>query len=174
MMNVTSSKKTTISQLQRIILLLSALLLAIFLFFVRGGIKTRAPLEQLARQSLNPESALSNGRPTVIEFYADWCEACQEMAPAMLSIKNEFKGEVDFVLLNVDNNLWKDLIDEYSVRGIPQLNFFDINGVSTGRSIGLKRYEQIRSLTKSFLNNEQLPSLIVDGKLSKLENNLPI
>ena len=81
-------------------------------------------LDQLARQSLNPEIALSNGRPTILEFYADWCEACREMAPAMLNIENEVKQDMNIVLLNVENNLWQDLIDKYEVNGIPKLIFF--------------------------------------------------
>ena len=162
------------SQLQRITLFLSVLLLGILLFFARGGINSRAPLEELARKSLDPEIALSNGRPTVLEFYADWCEACREMAPTMHSIEDEFKEDVNIVLLNVDNNRWKDFVEKYLVTGIPQLDFFDKNGVLSGSSIGLKRYDQIRPMTKSLLNNEKLPSLMVDGKVSNFSNSLPI
>ena len=83
-----SSNDTSIGQAQRIILLLSSFLLALVLFLYRGGLNSQEPLDQLARKSLDPEIALKNGRPSVFEFYADWCEACKEMAPAMLSIEN--------------------------------------------------------------------------------------
>ena len=162
------------SQLQRITLFLSVLLLGIVLFLARGGINSRAPLEELARKSLDPEIALSNGRPTVLEFYADWCEACREMAPAMHSIEDQFKEDLNIVLLNVDNNRWNDFVEKYSVTGIPQLNFFDKNGVLSGSSIGLKRYEEVRPIINSLLNDEKLPSLMVDGKVSNLQNSLPI
>ena len=61
--------------------------LAAFLFFIRNGFSSRQPLEELARRSLPPEIALTNNRPTIFEFYADWCEVCQQMAPAMLSVE---------------------------------------------------------------------------------------
>jgi len=92
----------------------------------------------------------------------------------MHSIEDEFKEDLNIVLLNVDNNRWKDFIEKYSVTGIPQLNFFDKNGVLSGSSIGLKRYEEVRPIINSLLNDEKLPSLMVDGKVSNLQNSLPI
>ena len=162
-------------QWQRFVLLFACLALTCILFFLRGGIHSQQDqLNQLARSSLKPEVALENGHPTIFEFYADWCEACREMAPEMLSIKTEFKDDLDLVLLNVDNDRWQDLIDEYSVNGIPQLNFFDQNGAVTGSSIGLKRYEELKAITNTILNQEQFPSFIDEGKISSLENHLPL
>ena len=169
-----TTKNNSINQIQRIFLLLSALFLTILLFIIRGGVNSKVPLEQLARQSLDPEIALSNGRPTVLEFYADWCEACREMAPAMLSIENEFQDELDIVLLNVENNRWKDLLSEFSVNGIPQLNFFDRQGALSGTIRGLKQYEDIKSISNSLLNNEPLPFLIVDDEISNNQQYSPI
>ena len=91
-----------------------SILLVISLLFLRHGFKSNAMLDQLAKNSLLPEQALSNGRPTVLEFYADWCEACKEMAPDMIDAKKQNSNKVDVVLLNVDNSIWSDLIDKYN------------------------------------------------------------
>jgi hypothetical protein len=45
-----------------------AALLAVLLFWLRGGLHPAAPLEQLARQSLDLPVALGDGRPTLVEF----------------------------------------------------------------------------------------------------------
>ncbi len=96
------------------------------------------PLDLLARNSLAPEIALNNGKPTLIEFYADWCEVCKEMAPDMLIFKKEYENEIDVVMLNVDNEKWLDLIKKYEVIGIPHISLFDEYAINKGNLIGLK------------------------------------
>jgi thiol-disulfide isomerase/thioredoxin len=107
---------------ERWILLLLATLLAVLLLWLRGGLHPQAPLEKLARQSLDLPVALANGRPTIVEFYADWCQACQAMAPAMDTLAERRKGQLNVVLLNVDNPRWQAEIERFQVNGIPQLD----------------------------------------------------
>ena len=155
-----TSKFVELSKAQKIILFSASLLLALLLFFVRNGFSSDQSLDQLARNSLRPEAALNNGRPTVLEFYADWCEVCQEMTPSMYHLKRDFQDQINLVLLNVDNNEWQDFIDKYDVNGIPQLNLFDADGKMIGKSIGLKSQGQLDQLAYSLVNNQQLPNLL--------------
>lgn len=46
---------------------------------------------------------MCNGKPTVIDFYADWCESCKAMAPSMRSIESQYKDKVNFVTLDGSN-----------------------------------------------------------------------
>ena len=152
-----STKNLLLDKAQRIILLVTAFVLAILLFLYRGGTNSKQPLDQLARKSLDPEIALHNGKPTIFEFYADWCEVCREMAPAMISIERSFDNNIDIVLLNVENTRWQYLIDKYDVNGIPQLNFFDENSNPVGKALGLRDEEQLKQIVTSLMNNESLP-----------------
>lgn len=144
---------------QRLILLIVGLVLASLLFFFRGGLYQQAPLDQLARRSLEPENALQNGRPTIFEFYADWCEACREMAPSFLDLEHQMENKLDIVLLNVDNPIWNDLIDEYNVKGIPQLNLFDKTGNPVGVVLGARKFEELQFIVKALVNDDVLPDL---------------
>ena len=154
---------------ERMVLAAVAALLAVLLFLLRGGLHPAAPLERLARQSPDLTTALNNGRPTLVEFYADWCEACRTMAPAMETIEQKRRGALDVVLLNVDNPRWQPELERYAVNGIPQLELFDAGGHSVGRSIGARRPEELEALTTALLEARPLPQLVGVGATSSLE-----
>ena len=155
----TTNVDKKLSFFQKYFLVFLSIVLAISLCFLRNGLKANAMLEQLAKDSPLPENALSNGRPTVLEFYADWCEACKEMAPDMIEIKKQMSNKVDVVLLNVDNSRWLDLIDKYDVNGIPKLTFFDDKGKFKGFSLGVRKYSELNQIFLALINNSELPSL---------------
>ncbi len=157
-MSSESNEEKDLNSSQRLFLVLLSICLVVSLFFFKNGFKPNLELDQLARNSALPEEALSNGRPTIIEFYADWCEACKEMAPTMISLKKRNENKLDVVLLDVDNPQWIDLIDQYDVKGIPQLNFFDENGDFRGYSLGVKNEIELNNIFYALINNTELPS----------------
>ena len=154
---------------ERLLLLVLATLLAAGLVWFRGGLHPEAPLERLARQSLDLPVALANGKPTLVEFYADWCEACRSMAPAMETIEAEQRGKLDVVLLNVDNPRWQAELERYDVNGIPQLELFNAEGVAIGRSIGARSVAELRALSGALVRGEPLPALAGVGAISSLD-----
>tara|TARA_B100000214_G_scaffold368604_1_gene340396 strand:- start:208 stop:729 length:522 start_codon:yes stop_codon:yes gene_type:complete len=159
-----------LGSLQKILLVFLSFFLVALLFFFKGGFKTNAMLDQLAKNSLEPDAALFNGRPTVFEFYADWCEACKEMAPDMVEVKKLYSNQIDIVLLNVDNSKWVDLIDKYNVNGIPQLTFFDARGELKGFSLGVRKYSELNEIFLSLINKSELPSFTKSSNLSNLKS----
>ena len=168
-----SSPQPLLGPVQRAVLVVAALVLAVVLTTMRGGLQSASPLEQLARQSLEPEVALSNGRPTMVEFYADWCQVCRELAPAMLKLERSTQQQLDVVMVNVANPRWQDLVDRYDVNGIPQLNLFDANGDAVGRSIGLRREEELSLLANALIQGSPLPSLQGLGRVSERGDESP-
>lgn len=153
---------------ERMLLAAVAAALALMLFLVRGGLHPAAPLEQLARQSLDLPVALGDGRPTLVEFYADWCEACRTMAPAMASVEQEHHGALDVVLLNVDNPRWQPELERYAVNGIPQLELFNASGDAVGRSLGARSRPELEALTTALIAETPLPQLAGVGNVSTL------
>ena len=163
-----SSPAALLGRGQRLLLAALAAVLALVLFGLRGGLQPAAPLEQLARQSLDLPVALSDGRPTLVEFYADWCEACQAMAPAMATIERQHQGELDVVLLNVDNPRWQPEVDRYEVNGIPQLELFDAAGNAVGRALGARSRPELEALSTALIAQAPLPQLVGVASQSSL------
>jgi thiol-disulfide isomerase/thioredoxin len=157
---------------ERWILMGLATLLAVLLLWLRGGLHPQAPLEKLARQSLDLPVALANGRPTIVEFYADWCQACQAMAPAMETLAERRQGQLNVVLLNVDNPRWQAEIERFQVNGIPQLDLFSASGQQVGRAIGARSAPELAALSDALLAGEPLPRLAGVGELSPLAGGI--
>ena len=63
-------------------------------------------LADLDQASTPLEVAISNGKPSIVEFYANWCTVCQKMAPDIAELEQEYAEKVNFVMLNVDNTKW--------------------------------------------------------------------
>jgi thiol-disulfide isomerase/thioredoxin len=82
-----------------------------------------AALREMAQQSVPYDIALSNGKPTLLEFYADWCTSCQSLAPTLSKFHEEYGSQVNFVMLNVDEPQWSQQLKQYQVKGVPQFFF---------------------------------------------------
>ena len=153
---------------ERLILLTIAALLAGAVLWLRGGLQPQAPLEALARRSPELSVAMASGKPTIVEFYADWCEACRSMAPALNAVENRQHDQLNVVLLNVDNPRWQPEIDSYNVNGIPHLELFDRSGTAVGRSIGARSRAELETLAVALINDQPLPPLAGVGAISSL------
>ena len=159
---------------ERMLLAAVAASLALLLIWLRGGLHPEASLEALARRSPALESALADGRPTLVEFYADWCEACRAMAPAMDTLERQHRGSLDVVLLNVDNPRWQPEVERYEVNGIPHLELFDAEGRPVGRSRGARRPEELAALGDALLAGAPLPPLAGVGAISPIDEGVTI
>ena len=158
-------------------MLIAVIMFSALVYLIQGNLYQDKPLDQLARRSLSPEVAFLDGKPTLIEFYADWCEVCRAMAPSMLSIEEKYKDQIDIVLLNVDNPRWQYLIDKYNVLGIPQMNLFDVNGESIGTLIGKQNPERMEEVLSELIKGKAIdkpllldPMYASSSQVSSLSN----
>ena len=135
---------------QKIILALFVIVLVAFILFFKSSIfKSTLQLRSFGNLSMDPEIAFTNGKPTYLEFYAEWCEICKEMASEVIQLKEDFDSEINFVFLNVDNPKWDKFIKQFKVNGIPQINIFDSNSNLQETFTGLQEEKTL----KSSLNN---------------------
>jgi len=89
------------------------------------------PIQLLARmeQESAPITSIgSNGQPTVVDFWAPWCDNCKMAAPTLEKIEEEYKGRVNFVSVNSDSPQAWPLIQRFGVDAIPHLALISAEG----------------------------------------------
>ena len=120
-------------------------LIAFILFFKSSIFESTLQLKNFGNLTMDPEIAFKNGKPTYLEFYAEWCEICKEMAPAVAELKKNFDNEINFVFLNVDNPKWDKYIKQFQVNGIPQINFIDSDSKIEATMTGLQDEKTLKN-----------------------------
>jgi len=140
-----SQNKDSSNKLKNFILVLFSIFLIVFVLFFKNSIfESTLQLKKFGNLSMDPEIAFTNGKPTYLEFYAEWCEICREMAPEVAELKKDFDNEINFVFLNVDNPKWDKFIKEFKVNGIPQINIIDSNSKLLATLTGLQEENTLK------------------------------
>jgi thiol-disulfide isomerase/thioredoxin len=103
------------------------------------------------------EVSLNNGKPTIIEFYAEWCASCQAMAPDVFAIEKQYGQQFNLVMLNVDNNKWLPEVTKYEVDGIPRFLFFNQNKEIVGDATGIIPRNVLAQNAEALIHQTKLP-----------------
>ncbi len=108
--------------------------LAFLAAFLNYGWKLTHPispvsvLAEMQSQSAPLDAIGRNGRPTVVDFWAPWCENCKMAAPTLQAIEKEYEGKVNFVMVNADQGSAWPLVERFGVDAIPHLAMISAEG----------------------------------------------
>jgi thiol-disulfide isomerase/thioredoxin len=94
-------------------------------------------LADMERRSADISVVGKNGKPTVVDFWAPWCENCKLSAATMHAIETEYADRVNFIVVNGDDMVRNGkLVEAFRVDAIPHLAFVEADGTVDTALIG--------------------------------------
>jgi thioredoxin 1 len=78
-------------------------------------------IKQISDSEFKTE-VIDSSKPVLVDFWAEWCGPCKQIAPALEEISGELGDKLTIAKLNIDENPLSP--SKYGVRGIPTLILF--------------------------------------------------
>tara|TARA_B110001450_G_scaffold251681_1_gene272152 strand:- start:525 stop:845 length:321 start_codon:yes stop_codon:yes gene_type:complete len=80
----------------------------------------------MATKAITDESfetdVIKSDKPTVVDFWAEWCGPCKQIGPVLEEISDEMKDLVVIAKHNIDNE--PNTPTKYGIKGIPTMLLF--------------------------------------------------
>jgi thioredoxin len=75
--------------------------------------------------STEKEWKYKGDKPSIIDFYADWCGPCKMVAPILEELSDDFKDQV--TIYKVDTEVERELSGVFQIRSIPSMLFIPVD-----------------------------------------------
>ncbi len=131
-----------------------------------------ASLPVVTERTFEQEVLLSE-LPVLLEFSAEWCGPCKQMAPDLQALAHEFEGKAKVVTLDIDKS--PSIPRQMGVQSVPTFVVFH-GGRPVGGKVGALRKAELRGLIEPYLPRaegairpDELVELLKAGSVSMVD-----
>jgi len=106
-----------------------------------------AEVSEVTDQNFQSE-VLEAGQPAIIDFWAEWCAPCRQIAPIISALASEYGDQVKIVKMDIDSN--PATPGQYGVRAIPTILAFK-DGQVVEQLTGARPKSDFENMVKSLI-----------------------
>jgi hypothetical protein len=92
------------------------------------------------------KAALHNGRPTLLEFFSNFCASCLALRPAVDVMVSDIEDEYNILRIDIHTDLGRQLRESIEFSYTPEFALFDSSGTEVWRGHTLPPREHVYAL----------------------------
>jgi thioredoxin 1 len=91
---------------------------------------------------------IKSGQPVLVDFYAEWCGPCKQMAPTLKQLADRTGDKLKIIKIDIDRS--RAAAESFQIRSVPTLIFFK-DGKVVWRQSGAQPLHKLEADVRRFL-----------------------
>jgi len=116
-------------------------------------------IRTLTTNNFDEVVAASDG-PVLVEFRADWCGPCHQLAPVLARLASEVEGRAQVAVIDYDDHL--EIGQRFDVMSLPTILVF-FEGQPVRRIVGARGLAYLREALSEVLDPPARPAALTTG-----------
>ena len=110
------------------------------------------PILEPSNQTQFQDQVIDSDRPSIIDFWAEWCAPCKATAPAFAAAADRFGDQVNFVKINTEQN--RAVAQAFHIRSIPTMVMM-YRGEVVDTHIGARGQDAIEGMARKLIKKAE-------------------